>query len=211
MQEGDRGVLKLDPCALILIPHYPQDQENREEQVFYCHFDCFRRLVADDSRLLFLDPQANPPAASDFPPGQTPPFTGEGLQERLDRIRKGFKPEDLPLVDALLDRLARDLELYGERIGVWDKLLAYPRGRWVELANLIAEDAILYPRIAALDPFMKPREDILVTWVDDYYNRSRPFEHNRLVLLALDSSYTWMRQILIPIERPDRPNPGLIP
>lgn len=213
LREGDRGVFKLDPTALIVVPRYmadggAPDTAAREEQVFYCHFACFRSLVADDSRLHFTIPGASRPAPTS---GEMPPFTGEGLQERLDRIRGGFKPEDLPMLDGLLDRLSRDLERHGERAGVWDKLLAYPRGRWVALAALVAEDDLLYPRIAALDAFISPREDILVTWVDDYYNRTRPFENNRVVLLALDSGYQWLRQLIIPIERPDRPNPGLIP
>jgi hypothetical protein len=35
----------LDPCALVLVGHIDQDYEDRKEQEFYCHFECFSRLV----------------------------------------------------------------------------------------------------------------------------------------------------------------------
>lgn len=174
------------------------DQSQRQEQVLYCHAGCLRRLLGSGAV------------------ENTPPFTGQPrgagtIQDALEGARADFAPEDEALVEALFSGLVRDLERYGETAGVWEKLLAYPRGRWAALAELCSGDNPVYRAIEALDPFLKPREDILVAWVDDYYNRSRPFENNRLVLVALDNGYTRMRQIVIPLERPDRPNPGLIP
>lgn len=38
----------LDPCALYLISNIDEARENQKEQQFFCHFECFRKLVNDD-------------------------------------------------------------------------------------------------------------------------------------------------------------------
>lgn len=42
---------RLDPCALVIIGHIDREWRDQKEQTFYCHFECFRRLVGDDGVL----------------------------------------------------------------------------------------------------------------------------------------------------------------
>jgi hypothetical protein len=53
--EGGQGHV-LDPCALILAAHIDKDWRDQKEQIFYCHFECFRKVVANDSLLYIMDP-----------------------------------------------------------------------------------------------------------------------------------------------------------
>lgn len=46
---------RLDPCALVIIGNQDQDWREQREQTFYCHFECFRRLVGDDGVLYIKD------------------------------------------------------------------------------------------------------------------------------------------------------------
>ncbi|WP_395142120.1 hypothetical protein [Armatimonas sp.] len=46
---------ELDPCALVIIGHADKEWRDQKEQTFYCHFECFRRLVGDDSILYIKD------------------------------------------------------------------------------------------------------------------------------------------------------------
>jgi hypothetical protein len=45
----------LDPCALILISNIDQPREKQKEQQFFCHFDCFRKLVNNDGIMYIMD------------------------------------------------------------------------------------------------------------------------------------------------------------
>jgi hypothetical protein len=45
----------LDPCALVIVGNADKDWREQKEQTFYCHFECFRRLVADDGVLYIKD------------------------------------------------------------------------------------------------------------------------------------------------------------
>ena len=53
------GGAALDPCALLLIANYEQPREQQKDQQFFCHFECFRRLVNNDGVMYIMD--------SDFP------------------------------------------------------------------------------------------------------------------------------------------------
>ena len=46
----------LDPCALILVTNINTVRSGQREQEFTCHFECFRKLVADDSLLYIMEP-----------------------------------------------------------------------------------------------------------------------------------------------------------
>ena len=46
----------LNPCALVLVSNINLDRQMQKEQEFPCHFDCFRRLVADDSLMYIVEP-----------------------------------------------------------------------------------------------------------------------------------------------------------
>jgi hypothetical protein len=46
----------LDPCSLVLVSNLNLDRRDRKEQEFPCHFECFRRLVGDDSLMAIMEP-----------------------------------------------------------------------------------------------------------------------------------------------------------
>lgn len=45
----------LDPCSLVLVSNINLDWRQQKEQEFPCHFDCFRRLVDDDSLMYIIE------------------------------------------------------------------------------------------------------------------------------------------------------------
>lgn len=45
----------LDPRALLVIGNIEQSRSNQKEQEFYCHFECFRKLVKDDGNLYIME------------------------------------------------------------------------------------------------------------------------------------------------------------
>jgi hypothetical protein len=53
--EGEQAH-RLDPCALVLVAHADKEWRDQKDQSFWCHFDCFRRLVADDSVMYIMQP-----------------------------------------------------------------------------------------------------------------------------------------------------------
>ena len=44
-----------DPCSLVIVAHSDQEWRNRKEQTFFCHMECFRKLVDDDSVLHIIN------------------------------------------------------------------------------------------------------------------------------------------------------------
>ena len=46
---------ELDPCALIIVAHIDKEWRDQKEQEFFCHFECFRRLLNDDGSLYIKD------------------------------------------------------------------------------------------------------------------------------------------------------------
>ncbi len=42
---------RLDPCGLVLVANSDCEWRDQREQTFWCHFECFRRLVDDDGVL----------------------------------------------------------------------------------------------------------------------------------------------------------------
>lgn len=45
----------LDPCALVLVGNADKGWRDQKEQTFWCHFECFRRLLGDDGVLYIKD------------------------------------------------------------------------------------------------------------------------------------------------------------
>ena len=45
----------LDPCSLVLVSNINLNWRQQKEQEFPCHFDCFRRLVGDDSLMYIME------------------------------------------------------------------------------------------------------------------------------------------------------------
>ncbi len=52
------GEAPLDPCALIIVSNIDQRREDQKEQQFFCHFECFRRLVNNDSVMHIMEADA---------------------------------------------------------------------------------------------------------------------------------------------------------
>jgi hypothetical protein len=50
------SVRPLDPCTLVLVANANLDRRRQKEQEFPCHFECFRRLVGDDSLMIIMEP-----------------------------------------------------------------------------------------------------------------------------------------------------------
>jgi hypothetical protein len=46
----------LDPCALIVVSNIELQRDDQKEQEFYCHFECFRKLVNNDGILYIMEP-----------------------------------------------------------------------------------------------------------------------------------------------------------
>ena len=49
------GEALLDPCALIIVSNIDLPREDQKEQQFFCHFECFRRLVNNDGIMYIMD------------------------------------------------------------------------------------------------------------------------------------------------------------
>lgn len=56
MPAGGPQQHRLDPCALVIVAHTDRDWREQKEQTFYCHFECFRKVVGDDSVLYIAEP-----------------------------------------------------------------------------------------------------------------------------------------------------------
>jgi hypothetical protein len=52
---SEGGAELLDPCALILVSNIDQSREYQKEQQFFCHFECFRKLVNNDGIMYIMD------------------------------------------------------------------------------------------------------------------------------------------------------------
>ena len=37
---------RLDPCAIVVISHWQEPTSEQQEQQFFCHFECFKRVAA---------------------------------------------------------------------------------------------------------------------------------------------------------------------
>ncbi|MDZ4688807.1 MAG: hypothetical protein SH850_27345 [Planctomycetaceae bacterium] len=46
---------RLDPCGLVVVGNADRDWRDQRDQTFWCHFECFRRLVGDDGVLYIKD------------------------------------------------------------------------------------------------------------------------------------------------------------
>jgi hypothetical protein len=46
----------LDPCGVVIVGNIDRDWRDQKEQTFYCHFECFRRMVNDDSVMYIMQP-----------------------------------------------------------------------------------------------------------------------------------------------------------
>lgn len=45
----------LNPCAINLVSNFDHPRENQKEQQFFCHFECFRKMVNDDGIMYIMD------------------------------------------------------------------------------------------------------------------------------------------------------------
>jgi hypothetical protein len=54
-----------DPCALIIVASWSKPSTAQREQQFFCHFECFRKMLNDDGDLYIMDPEFEPNVAID--------------------------------------------------------------------------------------------------------------------------------------------------
>ena len=45
----------LDPCSLTLRTNIDEKEDNQKEQTFYCHLECFRKLINDDGIMYIME------------------------------------------------------------------------------------------------------------------------------------------------------------
>jgi hypothetical protein len=45
-----------DPCEIVLVTNIDRDRRDQKEQDFPCHFECFRRMISEDSILYIMEP-----------------------------------------------------------------------------------------------------------------------------------------------------------
>ena len=46
----------LDPCGLVIVAHGHRNPSTDEDgQKFFCHYECFRRLIGDLDEILMID------------------------------------------------------------------------------------------------------------------------------------------------------------
>jgi hypothetical protein len=46
----------LDPCALVIVANADKEWREQKEQTFYCHMECFRKLVNNDGLMYIMQP-----------------------------------------------------------------------------------------------------------------------------------------------------------
>ena len=56
IEQAEHAGHALDPCALVVVGHADREHEDQKEQTFFCHFQCFRKIVSDDGLLYISDP-----------------------------------------------------------------------------------------------------------------------------------------------------------
>ena len=52
------AVSPLDPCSLILVSNIDLPRDDQKEQEFFCHLECFRRLINNDSLMYVMESDA---------------------------------------------------------------------------------------------------------------------------------------------------------
>jgi hypothetical protein len=48
-----------DPCAIILVGNWSKEREEQKAQQFFCHLECFRKLVEPLSSLYIEESDSN--------------------------------------------------------------------------------------------------------------------------------------------------------
>lgn len=46
---------RLDPCGLVVVGNANRDWREQREQAYWCHFECFRRVIQSDGLLFIAD------------------------------------------------------------------------------------------------------------------------------------------------------------
>ena len=52
---GENAEHRLDPCVIVLTSNYNAPPEQQRTQQFWCHTECFRRVVNRDRVMYILD------------------------------------------------------------------------------------------------------------------------------------------------------------
>jgi hypothetical protein len=51
----EESATSLDPCGLILVSNIDLPRDDQKEQEFFCHLECFRRLVNNDGMMYIME------------------------------------------------------------------------------------------------------------------------------------------------------------
>src|SRR4051812_18420134 len=95
----------LDPCGLVIIAHFDKGWRDQKEQTFYCHFECFRRLVDDDGALQIMEPGFS--------------TNGEGEDERIEEAASGKENPDAGTAsEQPREAVVRHVEVSNDRLTV---------------------------------------------------------------------------------------------
>ena len=52
---SEEKISHLDPCGLFITSNIDEPRDYQKEQQFFCHFECFRKLVNDDGTLYIME------------------------------------------------------------------------------------------------------------------------------------------------------------
>ena len=53
---GEDTTSSLDPCTIVLVANFDRVRDEQREQQFFCHFECFRRVVNNDGIMNIMEP-----------------------------------------------------------------------------------------------------------------------------------------------------------
>lgn len=96
-----------NPCALTVTTNWDGNVMEQKEQIFFCHFDCFKTFYGDDSAF-YLQDMATPK---------------ESFEEHKRLVNK-------------MDVLTQFLYDAGEETDLWELLFEKPSGAWHSLYEL---------------------------------------------------------------------------
>lgn len=121
----EQHVLKLDPCALIVVSNINKAVNQQKEQTFFCHFECFKHIVNDES-LLYLTTLSTP-------------------AER--------EAED-SLLDTHMSKIFNFLQREGLQTKLIQQLFQSPKGVWQHLTDFDIPEAFL-PSVTTLEEYLE--------------------------------------------------------
>jgi hypothetical protein len=106
--------LKLDPCAVVLTSNANKEKDHRKAQTFFCHFECFKKVIHDENYLY---------------------ITESATLAEIHEERKSIQNQ----LESVLYHLVNAQEYHS----VLTELLNQPKGKWNELKSFTNDEALL--------------------------------------------------------------------